>query len=404
MKTTTLAEITRKDFPILRHKESLIYFDSAATTQKPQAVIDEMMHFLSCEYGTVHRAIYQLAANATEKYNKAREKVARFLQVSAEEIIFTRGTTEAINFVAKSYGTLLHPGDEIIISAMEHHSNIVPWQMLCHEKGTILKVIPINVHAELDLQAFQKLLTPQTKLVSIAHVANSTGTINPVEEITKMAHKMGAKVLIDGAQSAGHFPLNIKRMDVDFFAFSGHKAYGPTGIGILYGKKEILEILPPVQGGGDMIEKVTLQESTYQAPPLRFEAGTPPIVEAIGLGAAIDYLENLGLDVIAKWEDELTVYATEKLVKIPEIKIIGTAKKKGPIISFVVDDVHHLDLATFLDLQDIAIRSGHHCAQPLLHCFGLSGTCRISFSVFNTFAEINRLIEVLKKVIPTLRK
>lgn len=406
MKTLSLAEIVREDFPIFHKHPSLIYFDNAATTQKPQIVLDTMMHFLSSEYGTVHRAVYQLAASATEKYNQVREKVAHFLHAAhAEEIIFTRGTTDAINLVARSFGAShMQAGDEIIISEMEHHSNIVPWQMLCREKGTILKIIPINSHAELDLQAYKRLLTPRTKIVSIAHIANSTGTLNPIKEIISLAHQRGAKVFIDGAQSAGHCPVDVQDLDADFFAFSGHKVYGPTGIGILYGKKEILETLPPVQGGGDMIEKVTLQETIFQPPPLRFEAGTPSIGEVIGLGAAIDYLNNLGLETIAKWEEQLTVYATEKLLQIPGLKIIGTAKNKGPIISFIVDKVHHLDLATMLDLQDIAIRSGHHCAQPLLQHFGLTGTCRISFGIFNTFEEIDRCIEALKKIIPQLKR
>lgn len=392
MKTSDFAQQVRSDFPILRqkvHGKPLIYLDSAATTQKPQSVIDAITHFYSHEYGTVHRGIYYLAANATEKYNGVREKIASFLNAkSANEIVFTSGTTQSINLIASNY-----KGQEVILSEMEHHSNIVPWQMA----GAKIKYIPVKDNAELDLEAFAKLLSPNTKLVAINHIANSTGTINPIEQIIEMAHTQGAKVLIDAAQSVSHIPIDLQTLDVDYLALSGHKAFGPTGIGVLYGKYELLNSLNPIEGGGDMIEEVTLEKTTFEKPPLKFEAGTPPIAQVIGLGAAIDYITSLGLENIQAWEHELLLYATEKLSAIPGLKIIGTAKQKSGIISFILEGIHHLDLATFLDLEGIAIRSGHHCAQPLLKRFGLTGTNRISFAPFNTFEEIDFLIEALHK-------
>ncbi|MBS0630235.1 MAG: cysteine desulfurase [Verrucomicrobia bacterium] len=389
----------RDDFPIL--KEGLIYLDSAATSHKPQCVIDAITHFYTHEYATVHRSVYKLAASATEKYNGVREKLAHFLHASSpNEIIFTRGTTDSINLVAAAFP--FHKGDEIIISEMEHHSNIVPWQLLCERVGTVLKIIPINDKAELDLEAYKKLLSPKTKLVAVAHIANSTGTINPIETIIQMAHAHGAKVLIDAAQSAAHLSLDVQKLDVDFLAFSGHKAFGPTGIGVLYGKYELLEQMHPVQGGGDMIETVTLEKTTFAKPPLRFEAGTPMIAQVMGLGAAIDYIQKLGLENIARWEHELLVYATAKIEEIPGLRIIGTAGNKVGIISFIIEGVHHLDLAVFLDLEGIAIRSGHHCAQPLMKRFGIPGTCRISFAPFNTKEEVDVLIEVLNRTVAVL--
>jgi len=390
----------REDFPILQ-QQPLIYLDSAATGQKPQSVIDTINQFLSYENGTVHRGIYKLAAQATEKYNQVREKVAHFLNAELnQEIVFTRGTTDSINLVAAAYP--FQKGDEIIISEMEHHSNIVPWQMLCERVGAILKIIPVNEKAELDLEVYQSLLGPKTKMVAIAHAANSTGTLNPIETIIEMAHQWGAKVLIDAAQTAARLRLDVQMLDADFLAFSGHKAFGPTGIGVLYGKYELLEQMQPVQGGGDMIEQVTLENTTYAKPPLRFEAGTPMIAQVMGLGAAIDYIQKLGLENIAKWEDQLLDYATEQLEKIPGLRIIGTAEKKTGIISFIHEEIHHLDLAVFLDLEGIAIRSGHHCAQPLMQRFGVPGTCRISFAPFNTIEEIDFLIESLNKTLKTL--
>lgn len=393
------AEIIREDFPLLKREvngKPLIYLDSAATSQKPASVIDAMNDFYSYEYATVHRSIYQLAASATDKYNRVRERVASFLNAkSPSEIIFTRSTTDSINLVALSYGSFIQNGDEIIVSEMEHHSNLVPWQMLAERTGAHLKIIPVNDRAELDMAVYKTLLTPRTKLVAIAHIANSTGTINPIEEIIEMAHVYGAKVLVDAAQSAAHMPLDVQALDADFLAFSGHKLYGPTGIGILYGKAELLDKMPPIQGGGDMIEKVTLKGSTYQKAPLKFEAGTPSIAQVIGLGAAIDYLLSLGWETIHSIEQALLALATEKLLQIPGLRIIGTAEKKAGIISFVIEGVHPLDLATFLDLEGIAIRSGHHCAQPLMARFGVSGTARISFAPFNTENEIERCVAAI---------
>ena len=390
----------KQNFPIF-DKNDLIYLDSAATTHKPRSVIEAMVRFYSENYGTVHRAIYTLAAEATAAYNEVREKAARFLNAQhADEIIFTKGTTEAINLVAHSFGrAFIQPGDEIIISEMEHHANIVPWQILCQERGAHLKFIPINDKGELILEAYEKLLTNKTKLVSIAHIANTTGTQNPIEQIIARAHEKGAKVFIDGAQSAAHIPVDVQDLDADFFAFSGHKAYGPTGIGILYGKRELLQKMPPYQAGGDMIKTVTMETSTYQDPPLRFEAGTPMIAEVIGLGAALDYIESLGRQHIADWENKLLEYATEKLSNIPGIQIIGTADKKGHIISFVFKDLHPLDIGTFLNLRGIAIRTGHQCAQPLMNRFGIQSAARISFAPYNTFQDIDAFIDALTHIV-----
>ncbi len=397
----SLAEDIREDFPIL--KKNLIYFDSAATTQKPQSVIDAISNFYANECGTVHRAIYRLSAQATKQYNDVRERVAHFLNAkSCNEVIFTKGTTDSINLVAQCYTQLLSPGDEIIISEMEHHSNIVPWQLLCERTGAILKVIPVNDRAELDLDAYQNLLNPRTKLVAIAHIANSTGTINPIHSIIEKAHANGAKVLIDAAQSTAHIALDVQALDIDYLALSAHKAFGPTGVGVLYGKYDLLEELPPIQGGGDMIDTVTLEKTTYAKPPIRFEAGTPPIAQVIGFGAALDYITNLGLENIYSWEHKLLTHATSELQTIPNLKIIGTAANKSSIISFIIEGVHHLDLATLLDLEGIAIRTGHHCAQPLLHRFGLTGTNRISFAPFNTCEEIDILLMHLRKALTVL--
>jgi cysteine desulfurase/selenocysteine lyase len=395
----------RKDFPIL--STGLVYFDSAATSQKPQCVIDTLSQFYAQEYATVHRAIYRLAAEATERYHKVRARAATFLGAAfPEEIIFTRGTTESLNLIAASYGrTHLKRGDEIIISQMEHHSNIVPWQMLCKEIGAHLKVIPVDETGVLDLRVYEEeLLSPRTKIVSIAHISNVTGTLNPLPRIIASAHAAGAIVAIDGAQSAGHVPVDVQALDADFFAFSGHKAFGPTGIGILYGKAALLEKMPPIYGGGDMIEKVTFEQTSFQKPPLRFEAGTPMIAEVIGLGAALDYIEMLGRQTIAAYEHELLLYATKALQTLKGIKIIGTAPEKGAIISFTIEGVHPLDLATLLDLQGFALRSGHLCAQPLLQRFGLSALCRVSFAPFNTFEEIDRFVQALESVAQQLRR
>jgi cysteine desulfurase / selenocysteine lyase len=399
----------RDDFPMLKkkmHGHPLIYLDSAATAQKPQSVIDAMTNFYCEQYGTVHRAVYELSVVSTQEYQNVRCKIAAFLNArKPEEIIFTRGTTESINMIAYSFGkAFVKPGDEVIIAESEHHSNIVPWQLLCEDRGAVLKVIPINDKGELLLDAYADFLTSRTKIVSIAHIANSLGTINPVKEIIAMAHRTGAKVLIDGAQTVPHMSVNVQDLDADFYVFSGHKIYGPTGIGILYGKADLLEAMPPAQGGGDMIETVTFPKTTYNVLPMKFEAGTPMIAEVIGLGAAIDYVNAIGLDNIQKWEHELLEYATNLLQKIDGLRIIGTAAKKGAIISFVVEGTHPLDLGTMLDLRGVAIRTGHHCAQPTMRHFGIPATARASFALYNQKDEIDRFTAALKDVIRLLRR
>ncbi len=396
--------ISRNDFPIFSFSKNLVYFDWAATTQKPSYVIEAMSQFYREEYATVHRAIYALSTHATQRYSNVRTQVASFLgAASPSEIVFTRGTTDSINLVANSFGrTLLQPGDEIIISEMEHHSNIVPWQMLQKTHSIQVKVIPIDDRGVLRLDCYEQLLSPRTKLVALAHIANSTGTLNPVAQIIASAHRVNAKVLIDGAQSAGHIPVDVQALDADFFAFSGHKLYGPTGIGILYGKQELLEQMPPMQGGGDMIEKVTLEETFFQRPPLRFEAGTPMIAEVIGLGAALSYIESAGISSITSQEQRLLQHATENLLKIPKVRLIGTAPEKGAIISFIVEGIHPLDLGTLLDLKEFAFRTGHLCAQPLLARFGLTALCRLSFSPANTVEEIDSFLLSLERAISHL--
>lgn len=398
----------RQDFPMLRqtmHGKPLIYLDSAATAQKPECVIQSISHFYQKEYGTVHRAVYELALHSSHNYQIVREKVKAFLNAAkVEEIIFTRGTTESINLVAYSFGkAFVKPGDEILISAMEHHSNIVPWQLLCEDRGAVLKVIPMNDRGELQLEEYQKLLNSKTRLVAVNHVSNAIGTINPIQEIIHLAHQHGAKVLIDGAQSAPHLAVDMQVLDADFFVFSGHKLFGPTGIGVLYGKSSLLNEMPPYQGGGDMIDTVTFEKTTYNLLPLKFEAGTPSIAEVIGLGAAIDYVQSIGLEAIQKWEHELLLYATAKMEEIPGLKIIGTASHKGALISFVVEGVHPLDIGTMLDLKGIAIRTGHHCAQPVMSHFGVTATARASFAFYNTKEEIDIFITGLKDAIHVLK-
>lgn len=392
----------RDDFPQLRDG-CCVYLDSAATSQKPASVIKTMKEFYENEYGTVHRAVYSLAKNATEHYSSARVAVQKFLNASSvDEIVFTKGTTEGINLVAFSFGSLLYEGDEVIISEMEHHSNIVPWQLLAERKNVILKIIPMDERGILDLDAYKKLLSKKTKLVSVCHVSNVTGTINPVEEIISLAHQYGAKVLIDGAQSAAHFPIDVQAMDADFFVFSGHKVFGPTGIGVLYGKYELLEKMPPYQGGGDMITSVTFQKTTYQSPPLRFEAGTPIIAGVIGLKAAIEYMDSLGRSNIHDWAQSLLSYAMDKLQGIPGLRIHGTAPNKAAIITFSIDGIHPLDLGTLLDSKNIAIRTGHLCAQPALHKFGITAAARISFGPYNTYSDIDVFVDALYAVLPIL--
>lgn len=392
----------RKDFPILKkmmNGNPLIYFDSATTTQKPQIVIDAMKHFYEDAYGTIYRANYELAAQATEMYSIVREKVQHFINArEEEEIVFTRGTTESINLVAYSFGkAFIQEGDEIIISEMEHHSNIVPWHLFCKERGAKIRCIPMNERGELCLQTFEELLNKRTKLVSIAHVANTTGTINPIKTIICKAHHYGVKVLIDGAQAISHLSVDVQSLDADFYAFSGHKMYGPTGIGVLYGKRELLEAIPPFMGGGDMIDEVFIDHSTFQEPPLKFEAGTPSIVEVIGLGTAIDYIESIGKKSIDAWHNKLLEHATKKFLEIKGVKIIGTAEQKTSILSFVLKGIHPLDLGTILGLKGIAIRTGHLCAQPTLRHFGIEALSRIAFDVYNTHEEIDVCVHAIKE-------
>lgn len=397
----------RKDFPMLSktmHGKPLIYLDTAATSQKPQVVIDAVRDYYENHYGTVHRSVYELSLHATKEYQNTRLKLQHLLNAAySEEIIFTKGTTESINLVAYSFGKWgLQPGDEILISAIEHHSNIVPWQMACEERGAVLKAIPVDDRGVLDLNAFKQLLNSKTKLVAIAHISNTLGTLHPIREVIAMAHQAGAKVLIDGAQAISHVPVDVQALDVDFYAFSGHKCYGPTGVGVLYGKKELLEAMPPYQGGGDMIETVTLEKSTYNSLPLRFEAGTPMIAEVLGLGAAVDYLKMVGLEAIQQWEHELLEYATEMLKRIPKLKMIGTAPQKGAIISFQVAGAHSLDIGTLLDLRGVAIRTGHLCSQPTMARFNVTQLCRASFAFYNTKEEIDQFAEHLQYVLKKL--
>ena len=392
----------RDQFPIFSAHPELIYLDSAATAHKPKKVIDSLSRFYASEYATVHRAVYRPSLIATEKYHESRAAAARFLNAALpEEIVFTRGTTDALNLVALSYArAFLKPGDEILISEMEHHSNIVPWQMAAEHTGTALKWIKVDERGVLQ---WKGCITPNTKIVALAHVSNVTGTVNPIREIAKAAHAAGAILVVDGAQAAASMPVDVQALDCDFYAFSGHKCYGPTGIGILYGKKQILEKMPPVQGGGDMIERVDLEKTTYQEPPLRFEAGTPLIGPAIALKAALDFIEEKGRPEIHAHGQQLLSQATQSLQQIPGLKIIGTAPEKGPILTFHVEGVHPLDLATLLDLQQIALRSGHLCAQPLLRAFGLGQAIRASFALYNTPEEIDRFSQALKKAVQQLK-
>jgi cysteine desulfurase/selenocysteine lyase len=398
----------RQDFPMLSkrmHGKPLIYFDSAATAQKPMSVIEAIKSFYQDHYGTVHRAVYELAVRSTEDYQKVRQKVRAFLHAAKdEEIIFTRGTTESINMVAYSFGkAFVQPGDEILISAMEHHSNIVPWQILCEDRGAALKVIPMNEKGELLLEEYAKLLNPRTRLVAVTHISNSLGTLNPIKQIVSMAHQAGAKVLVDGAQSAPHLKVDVQDLDVDFFVFSGHKIMGPTGIGILYGKSELLNQMPPYQGGGDMIESVSFSKTTYNILPFKFEAGTPMIAEVMGLGAAIDYIQSVGIEAIQSWEHELLKHATEQMEKIPGLKIIGQAPQKGALMSFIMEGIHPLDIGTFLDLRGIAIRTGHHCAQPVMRFFNLPATARASFACYNTKEEVDLFVASLRDAVRLLK-
>ncbi len=404
VKTKFDVEKIRRDFPMLSakmHDKPLCYLDNAATTLKPNSVIERVRHFEADEYSTVHRGVYRLGAEATTQFEEARKKMARFIGAEdPKQIIFTSGATQSINLVAHSYGRkFIKRGDEIIITNIEHHANIVPWQMVCSETGAQLKVVPVNDSGELVMEEYKKLLSRKTKLVAVAHVSNALGTVHPVEEIVRLAHDAGALVLIDGAQAAPHQKINVSELDCDFYAVSGHKMYGPTGIGVLYGKTEILESMPPYVTGGEMINYVTLEKTEFAKPPARFEAGTPPITQVMGLSSAIDYLTETGLEKISAYEQDLLYYATGLLEGIPGLRIIGTAARKAAIISFVMDQAHPHDVGTILDTEGIAVRAGHHCAQPTMDRFDVPATTRASFSFYNTFAEIDRLAAAIRKVI-----
>jgi cysteine desulfurase / selenocysteine lyase len=396
-------ERVRKHFPALDqtvHGKPLVYLDNAATSQKPLAVIEAEEHFYRYDCSNIHRGVHELSERATKSYEDARLAAQRFLNArDSKEIIFVRGTTEAINLVASSFGRkYVKAGEEILITAMEHHSNIVPWQILCEEKGAKLRVAPINDRGELLIDEFVKLLGPKTRLAAVVHVSNVLGTINPVSEMIEASHRKNIPVLLDGAQAAPHLAVDVQELDCDFYTLSGHKLYGPTGIGVLYGKADLLDALPPYQGGGDMISSVTFEKTLYNSLPYKFEAGTPNIAAGIGLGAAIDYVKKIGIENISAYEDELLVYATAALRSIPGLKIIGTAEKKAGVLSFVLEGIHPHDAGTILDQEGIAVRTGHHCAQPLMERFGIPATTRASLAFYNTKREIDALVAGIYKV------
>jgi cysteine desulfurase/selenocysteine lyase len=393
----------RRDFPVLQervHGRPLIWLDNAATTQKPQAVIDRISYFYEHENSNIHRAAHTLAARATDAYESAREKVRRFLNApSTKEIVFVRGTTEAINLAAQSWGRRhIHEGDEIVISWIEHHSNIVPWQLLCADRGARLRVAPVDDTGQVLLDEYEKLLNPRTRLVSITQVSNALGTILPVQEMTQMAHRHGARVLVDGAQAIAHMRVDVQALDCDFYVFSGHKIFAPTGIGVLYGKPDALAESPPWQGGGSMIADVTFEKSVYQPPPARFEAGTGNIADAVGLGAALDYLDEVGMENITRYEHDLLLYGTEKLRQVPGLRLIGTAREKAGVMSFVLDGYRTEDVGAALDREGIAVRAGHHCAQPSLRRFGLETTVRPSLALYNTYEDVDALVDALRRL------
>ena len=396
-------ERVRRDFPLLQTSvrgKPLVYLDNAATSQKPRSVIARTEQYYATENANVHRGVYELSERATAAYEDAREKARVFLNAAApREIVFVRGTTEAINLVASSFGRKeLRAGDEVLITAMEHHSNIVPWQLICAERGAVLRVAPMNKRGELLMDEFARLLSPKTKLVAVAHVSNSLGTINPVAEIVRLAHERGAAVLVDGAQAAPHGPVDVRALGVDFYTVSGHKMFGPTGIGLLYGTAERLEALPPYQGGGDMIKTVTFAKTTYAEPPAKFEAGTPNIAGAVGLGAAIDYLRGLDWDAVQAHERDLLSYATARLGALPEVTLVGTAAHKASVVSFTVRWVHAHDVGTIVDQEGVAIRTGHHCTQPVMDFFAVPATARASFAFYNTRADVDALVSAVRKV------
>lgn len=396
-------ESCRFHFPLLRRQvngKPLVYLDNAATSQKPQVVIDAIMRYYYEENSNIHRGVHYLSERATESYEAARAKVQRFINArSTKEIIFVRSTTEGINLVASSFGRLkIKQGDEVVISAMEHHSNIVPWQLMCEEKGARLRVTPINDAGELLLDEYEKLLTERTRIVAITHISNALGTINPIKEIIATAHARSIPVLVDGAQAVPHMKVDVQQLDCDFYAFSSHKMFGPTGVGILYGKEELLEAMPPYQGGGDMIKSVTFEKTLFNDLPFKFEAGTPNIAGGIGLGAAIDYMNAMDMNAVMAYEHELLQYATARLLEIPGVRIIGTAKQKAAVISFVLEGVHPHDIGTILDYEGVAIRTGHHCAQPVMQRFGVPATARASFAFYNTKDEVDVLVRAVRKV------
>src|SRR5581483_2314262 len=396
-------ERIRQDFPILRstvHGKPLLYLDNAATSQKPRQVIDAITNYYLSENSNIHRGVHELSQRATEDYEKARVKIQRFLNAAhAHEIIFVRGTTEGLNLVAQTYGRQhVRAGDEVVISAFEHHSNIVPWQILCDEKGAKLRVAPINDEGELIVDEYERLLNDRTKMVSVGHVSTALGSINPVRRLVDMAHRRGIPVMLDGAQAAPHMRVDVQEIDCDFYTLSGHKMYGPTGIGVLYGKTRLLEKMSPYQGGGDMISSVTFEKTTYNVLPYKFEAGTPDIAGVIGLGAAVDYVNEIGIGNISAHEHDLVVYGTQALESIPGVRIIGTARETAGVLSFVIEGVHPHDVGTVLDQEGSAVRTGHHCAQPVMDRFCIPATTRASFALYNTRAEIDRLVEGIGKV------
>ncbi len=395
-----LADTVAEDFPILHqrvHGRPLVYLDNAATTQKPRAVVEAMSRFYATDYANVHRGVYTLGARATGRFEGARARVQRFIHApSPEEIIFVRGTTEGINLVASTFGEQhVQAGDDVLVTEMEHHSNIVPWQVLCQRKGARLRVVPIDDRGELDLEALAGLLGPRTRILAVAHVSNALGTLNPINEIVAMAHARGVPVLVDGAQAAPHLPLDVAALDADFYVFSSHKMYGPDGIGVLYGKRKLLEAMPPYQTGGDMIRSVSFERTTYDDLPHKFEAGTPAIAAAVGLHAAIDYLEAIGMAAIAREEEALLAHAVARLEAIPGVRLVGKAAHRAGAVSFVLEGVHPHDIATILDSRGVAIRAGHHCAQPVMDRFGVPATARVSVGMYNTRRDIDTLVEAV---------
>ena len=391
----------RTQFPLLHqkvHGKDLVYFDNAASTQKPQVVMDALNHYYSNDNANIHRGVHYLSQEATDKFEDTRNTVKGFINAKNScEITFTKGATDSINLVANGYRSLLNKGDEIIISEMEHHSNIVPWQMCCEDSGATLKVIPILDDGDLDMEAFENLLSEKTKLVAITHISNALGTINPIEEIITATHKVGAKILIDGAQATPHTSVNVQGLDVDYYCFSAHKMYGPTGVGVLYGKEALLDELPPYQGGGEMIKEVSFEKTTYADLPHKFEAGTPNIAGVVAFKASLDFITNLGIENIAKHEDQLEQYATEQLSKISGMQFIGEAKKRAALVSFNIEGLHSYDIGILLDKMGVAIRTGHHCAQPIMEHYKIPGTARISFAIYNTKQEIDVCITAIKK-------